>query len=72
MPMIGHLLLKKNGILSAVLGAAGGYLYSQQKDKGKVAEAVVPEGTRLGVRLDRPVRYADTTGYADQRAAFLR
>jgi len=70
--VIGHLLLKKSGLWSAVIGGAAGYLYGQHKDKGKVAEAVVPEGTRLGVRVDRPVRYADTTGYADQRAAFLR
>jgi len=73
--LIGKVLLKKSGLWSAVLGAAGGYLYSQHKDKkndAKPAEAVLPEGTKLGVRIDRRLVYADTTGYADQRASYVR
>lgn len=60
-----------NTVVSTVLGAAGGYLYSRSRDKNRVAEAVVAQGTRLGVRLQDPVGYADTTGYAEYRLAYL-
>jgi len=60
-----------NTVVSTVLGAAGGYLYSRSRDKSRVGEAIVSQGTRLGVRLQDPVGYADTTGYADYRLAYL-
>lgn len=65
-------LLKKNSTVTALLGALGGYLYGQSKNNNKPAEAVLPQGTRLGVRLNSPVAYADAGGYADQRGAYLR
>jgi len=70
--LIGKVLLKQNGILSAVLGAAGGYLYSQNQKKSKIAEVSLQPGTKLGVRVDRPVTYADPNGYGDQRAPYIR
>ena len=69
--LIGKVLLKKNGILSAVLGAAGGYLYDSSKNKSKVADARVAAGTALGVRLNQGVAYRDTTGYAANREQVL-
>jgi len=68
--VIGHLLFKKNGILSAGLGALGGYLYDKKKEKGKAREALLPQGAEFGVRLDSPVSYADTTNYAEKRASY--
>jgi hypothetical protein len=64
-------LLKKDGILPAVIGALGGYLYGRSQND-KPAEAVVPAGTRLGVRLDNAVTYADSTGYRQYRTRYLR
>lgn len=69
--VIGKVLLKKDGILSAVLGAAGGYLYDSQKNKNRAAEAVVPTGASLGVKLNSPVAYRDTTGYSTSREQVL-
>jgi hypothetical protein len=65
-------VLDKNSTIAAVLGAAGGYLYSQTRDRNRMAEAVVPAGSRIGVRLNDPVSYRDVTGYADYRLAYLR
>jgi len=65
-------LLKKNSVLTAVLGAAGGYLYSNTQNKTEVRDAVLPSGTQLGVRLDRNLAYADASGYYDQRAAYIK
>lgn len=64
-------VLKKDGVLPTVLGALGGYLFST-KAGDKPAEAVVPQGTRLGVRLNNDVRYTDTTQYYNYRSAYLR
>ena len=64
-------VLDKNTTLTAILGAAGGYLYSRSRDKGS-AEAVVAAGTKLGVRLASPVTYADYNNYVDSRTRFLR
>lgn len=64
-------LLKQNSIISAVLGAAGGYLYDSKKNKDNAAEAVLPQGTKLGVRLDRTVSYADAS-YYPQRASYFK
>lgn len=55
-------LLKKNSVLTAVLGAAGGYLYSTQTNKDKAREAVVPVGTDLGMRIDQNVTFRDVNG----------
>lgn len=64
-------ILKKDGILPSVLGALGGYIYSQKNNKSQVREAVVPQNTRLGLRLDNNVTYNDGTYYA-ARAQYLR
>jgi len=65
-------VLDTNSTVSTVLGAAGGFLYSRTRDRSKAAEASLPQNTRLGVRLDQGVSYADTTGYAPERENFLR
>lgn len=64
-------LLKKDGVLPALLGALGGYLYGQSKND-KPAEAYLAANTKLGVRLNAPVRYTDSTGYYNYRANYLR
>ena len=64
-------LLKKNSTVSALLGAAGGYLYDKSKgDKG--AEAKLAAGSQFGVRLKNGVSYRDTTGYASERSNYVR
>jgi len=71
--VLGHVLLGQNSILSGALGALGGYLYGNNKnDKSNPREAVVPAGTKLGVRLDEAVRYEDDYGYETHRAPYLR
>jgi len=65
-------VLDTNSTVTTVLGAAGGYLYSRQRDKNRVREAVVPQGARFGVLLNDPVRYQDTTNYFQYRTAYLR
>jgi len=65
-------VLKKDGALPTILGALGGLIYDKTKNKDKAAEARVESGTRLGVRLDSPVTYRDTTGYYQQRSNFIR
>lgn len=67
---LGKVVLKKNGTLSTVLGALGGFLYDQQTNKNETREARLEAGSRLGVRLDRPVTYADATGYKAARASY--
>jgi hypothetical protein len=70
--VIGKVLLKKDGLLSGVLGAAGGYLYDASKNKGgRTADARLAAGTALGVRLNNGVAYRDTTGYAANREQVL-
>ena len=64
-------VLKQNSTLSAVLGAAGGYLYDQSKNKGKAADARVAAGTELGIQLRAPVTYRDTTGYSSVRTNYM-
>ncbi len=63
-------VLKQNSTLSAVLGAAGGYLYDKSKNKNQSAEARLAAGTELGVRLRNNVTYRDTTGYSSARTAY--
>ena len=63
-------VLKKDGILPSLLGALGGYLYGANKGD-KPAEAVVAQGARIGVRLDRRVAYRDDA-YSGYRDAYLR
>jgi len=65
-------VLKQNSTLSAVLGAAGGYLYDKSKNKGKSADARLAAGTELGIRLRNNVTYRDTTGYSSVRYNYLR
>lgn len=70
----GYLLgrvLKKNSTLTAVLGAAGGYLYDKSKNKDRPADARLAAGTELGVRLRSGVVYRDTTGYSTTRSTFI-
>ena len=64
-------LLKKNSTVTALLGAAGGYLYDKSKGS-KAAEARLAAGSKLGVRLNSGVSYRDTTGYASERANYVR
>ncbi len=64
-------LIKKNGVLPSVLGALGGYIYSQKSNKSESREAVLPKDTRLGLRLDDNVDYNGGTYYA-ARAQYLR
>lgn len=64
-------LLKKNSTVTALLGAAGGYLYDRSKGS-KAAEAKLPAGSRFGVRLRSGLSYRDTTGYAGERANYVR
>jgi hypothetical protein len=63
-------VLNKNSIVTGILGAAGGYLYSRSRDKGKEQDAVVNAGSTLGVRLTRSVTYTDAA-YYDQRSPYL-
>jgi hypothetical protein len=70
--LIGKFVLKGNGLLSAGLGALGGYLYSQHQKKGRVAEVNLSPGTKLGVRVDRQVTYSDVDNYLEQRAPYIR
>ena len=63
-------LLKKDGLLSAAIGALGGFIFDQSQNKN-AAEAVVPAGARLGVQLDDEVSYDDDSYYAS-RSQFLR
>ena len=64
-------LLKKNSTVTALLGAAGGYLYDKSKGS-KAAEARLAAGSKFGVRLNSGVSYRDTTGYASERANYVR
>ena len=64
-------LLKKNSTVTALLGAAGGYLYSQKKGKSKVQDAMIPVGTELGVRLDSSLTYSDADGYYKSRSKYI-
>jgi hypothetical protein len=70
--LIGKVLLKKDGLLSAVLGAAGGYLYDRNRDKNRASEAVLPVGSKIGVKLTNSLGYRDTTDYYDERSSYLR
>jgi len=69
--LLGKVLFKKDGLLSAALGAAGGYLYSQKNDKDKIREAVLPTGTQLGVKLNSGVNYTDTANYYNDRVNYM-
>jgi len=62
-------VLKQNSTLSAVLGAAGGYLYDKSQNKKSAKEARLAAGSEFGVRLRSTVTYRDTTGYAAIREA---
>ncbi len=64
-------LLKKNSTVTALLGAAGGYLYDKSKGD-KAAEAKLAPGSRFGVRLRSGLSYRDTTGYASERSNYVR
>ena len=64
-------LLKKNSTVTALLGAAGGYLYDKSKGD-KAAEAKLAAGSKFGVRLNNGVSYRDTTGYANERGNYVR
>ncbi len=64
-------LLKKNSTVTALLGAAGGYLYDKSKGD-KAAEARLAAGSKFGVRLSNGVSYRDTTGYASERSNYVR
>jgi len=63
-------VLKKDGALPTILGALGGLVYSQQQRKN-TREASLEAGTQLGVRLNQGVTYNDTTGYYNERTAYV-
>lgn len=65
-------LLKKDGLLPSIIGAAGGFLYDRNKQKDQAVDARLAAGTKLGVRLNQRVTYRDTTGYANDRSNFVR
>ena len=65
-------LLKKDGLLPSIIGAAGGFLYDRNKNKNKVADAKLSAGQELGVRLRGNVTYRDTTNYSSARGNFVR
>ena len=64
-------VLDSNSTVSTILGAAGGYLFSRSRDR-KAQEATLAKNTTLGVELTDPVRYTDTTNYAQFRDPYLR
>jgi len=64
-------VLGKNGVLPSALGALGGYLYGEQNNRNRTAEAVVPRDARLGLRLNDGLQYNGGTYYAS-RAQYLR
>jgi len=64
-------LLKKDGALPAIIGAAGGYLFDRSKNRG-AADARLAAGTKLGVRLRTGVTYRDTTGYYNERSNYVK
>jgi len=66
-------LIKQNSIVTAVLGAAGGYLYDRKQNKDeRMADAVINRGDRIGVRLDRNVSYADVNDYSTSRSTYVQ
>ena len=65
-------LLKKDGALPAIIGAAGSFLLDRSKNRSQAADARLAAGTKLGVRLDGVTTYNDTTGYAAERSNFVR
>lgn len=65
-------VLGRNSLVTSILGAAGGYLYDKNRDKGKEQEAMVKQGDTLGVRLSQPVTYTDPGNYSNQRQPYLR
>lgn len=64
-------LLKKNSTVTALLGAAGGYLYNKSKGD-KPAEARLAAGSKFGVRLDNGVSYRATDQYYNERSQYVR
>jgi len=64
-------LLKKDGALPAIIGAAGGFLFDRSRNNAKAAEARIAAGERLGVRVNSNVTYTDSTGYAQTRATLI-
>ena len=64
-------MFDQNSLITSILGAAGGYLYDRNRDKGKEREAIVNAGTTLGVRLSRDVSYTDTSDYWRNRQPYL-
>lgn len=65
-------LLKKDGALPAIIGAAGAFLFDRSKSKTSVSDARLAAGTKLGVRLDGVTTYSDTTGYAADRSNYVK
>ncbi len=65
-------LLKKDGLLPSIIGAAGGFLYDRSKNKDQAVDARLAAGTKLGVRLNQRVTYRDTTGYSNERSNYVK
>jgi len=64
-------VLKKSTTITTILGGLAGGVLANKNDK-KASEAVLAADTRLGVRLNGPVTYRDTTDYGTYRRTFLR
>ncbi|RYG65462.1 copper amine oxidase N-terminal domain-containing protein, partial [bacterium] len=65
-------VLKKDGLLPSILGAAGGLLYDKLSGKNKAADARIASGSKLGVRLRSAVTYRDTTDYYNERSNYVK
>lgn len=59
--LVGLLTDRKNVLRDTAIGAGLGYLYGAlEKDRSKVNDVTLKEGTQLGVRLDSRLTYART------------
>jgi hypothetical protein len=64
-------VLKTNSTITTLLGGLAGYLLGNKSGSTDAADAALPAGTQLGVRLDRDVAYADSSDYYRLRSAYM-
>ena len=67
--VIGHVILGHNGLTSGIIGAIGGLIFNHNQHKS--ANVDLKPGTPIGVVLNDPVTYSDTSGYASYRGKYL-
>jgi hypothetical protein len=66
-------LTDNNMIISGLIGAAAGYLYSTTtKDGTKTADVTVSKGTLFGVRLDQVLSFNASPSFVASRTAYLQ